>query len=118
MAPLELGTREQFQRQLDKLYANGGVKEVQKFVETEMKPGRLVHLGRPGGGDTSRTFRLIDREMRRCESGGATQLDKPPILPRASTMLRMGDGGAIETWQRLEARTPYSITVWWSAEGK
>ncbi len=118
MPPLELGSREQFMRDIDKIFATGGLAAVRDFLEAELAPGRLVIYGRTGGVDTPRTYRLIDREMRRCDQGGATLLDNPPILARASAMLRVDESGRIETWQRLESRQPYSITVWWSDAGK
>lgn len=118
LPPLELGSREQFTRQIDNLFATGGMAAVRDYVEAELAPGRVVIYGRPGGVDVPRTYRLIDREMRRCDPAGATLLDKPPILARAAAMLRIDDNGRIETWRRLQSRQPYSITVWWSEGGK
>ncbi len=114
MPPLELGSRDQFMRDVDKMIATGGLAAVRDFLEAELVPGRVVIYGRTAAGDTPRTYRLIDREMRRCDQGGATLLDKPPVLARASAMLRIDDNGRIENWQRLESRQPFSITVWWS----
>lgn len=117
MSPLELGSRDQFMRELDKLFASGGLAAVRDFVEAELVPGRLVNYGKSGGAE-ARTYRLIDRELRRCDQGGATLLNKPPVLARASAMLRIDGNGRIESWQRLDARQPYSITVWWGDAGK
>lgn len=114
MSPLELGTRDEFMRELDKLHATGGLASVRDFVEAELVPGRVVIYGKSGSADATRTYRLIDREMRQCDQGGATLLDKPPVLARAAAMLRIDDKGRIESWQRLEARQPYTVTVWWS----
>jgi hypothetical protein len=114
MPPLELGSREQFMRDIDKIFATGGLAAVRDFLEAELVPGRVVIYGRTGTGETPRTYRLIDREMRRCDQGGATLLDKPPVLARVSAMLRIDDNGRIENWQRLESRQPFSITVWWN----
>lgn len=101
-------------RELDKIYATGGLASVLEFVEAELVPGRVVIYGKAGSADASQTNRLIDREMRRCDQGGATLLDQPPVLARASAKLRIDGKGRIESWQRLEARQPYTITVWWS----
>lgn len=118
LSPLKLGSGEQFMREMDKLFASGGMPAVRDFVETELVPGRLVIYGRADGAGAPQTYRLIDREIRRCDRGGATLLDQPPVLARSSAMLRIEDNEGLETWQRLEARQPYSITVWWSAAEK
>ncbi len=115
---LELGSREQFMKRIDNLFATGGLAAVRDYVEAELVPGRVIIYGRSGGVDAPRTYRLIDREMRRCDQSGGTLLDKPPILARAVALLRIDDNGRIESWQRLESRQPYSITVWWSDGGK
>lgn len=118
MQPLELGSRDHFMREIDKMFATSGLASVRDYVEAELVPGRVVIYGRSSGVDVPRTYRLIDREIRRCDQGGATLLDQPPVLARFSAMLRIDDSARIESWQRLDARTSYIITVWWSDAGK
>ncbi len=118
MLPLELGTPDQFIKELDKMFASGGLASVRDYVEAEMVPGRLLIYGKSVGGETPRTYRLIDRELRHCDRNGATILNKAPVLARSSAMMKVDDSVLIENWRRQDVSQPYSFTVWWSESGK
>lgn len=116
LAPLPLGTREQFLAQLDKFYAAGGLDAVRDYVEKEWVPGRLLK-GTVFAGEVS-AGHIIDREVRRCDRQGALLLDKAPVLPRVTPDNRMGQQQvSLETWTRLDNQQPYELMLWYVADG-
>lgn len=113
---LEIGTREQFNVRLSKLAATGGLEAVKGFMETEIVPGRAL-LASNSGSEPLTEWRVLDREVRRCDSEGVTPLDKPPLVLRASNVLRAGGRVQIDRWPRLEGPQPFVVTIWWVAAG-
>jgi hypothetical protein len=111
---LEVGTREQFGQRLSRLAAKGGLDAVKEFVENEILPGRAL-LAADSASEPLTERRVLDREMRRCDSEGVAPLDKPPVVPRASNSLRVSDKVQIQTLQRLEGQQPFVVTIWWMA---
>ena len=109
---LEIGTREQFAQRLSKLSVAGGIDAVKAWVEKEIVPGRAL-LATDTASQPLSERRVLDREVRRCDSEGVTPLDKPPLLPRASSSLRIGGKVQIQTWPRLEGPQPFLVTIWW-----
>ncbi len=115
LAPLDVGTRDQFLTQLDQLYTAGGLDAVHDYVEKEWVPGRLVRGGIFSTADIVGA-RIIDREVRRCDHQGAALIDKAPVLPRVTPDLRVGRNGHLETWTRLQEVQPFYLTVWFVGE--
>ena len=113
---LELGIREQFGVRLSKLAVTGGLEAVKQFVEKEIVPGRAL-MAADSASAPLMERRVLDREMRHCDTEGVTPLDKPPLVPRASSVLRAGDKVKIQSWQRLEGSQPFVVTIWWVAPG-
>jgi hypothetical protein len=111
---LELGVREQFGIRLSKLASTGGLEAVKQFVEKEIVPGRAL-MAADSSADPLVERRVLDREVRQCDSEGVAPLDKPPLVPRASNVLRAGDKVKIQSWQRLEGPQPFVVTIWWVA---
>jgi hypothetical protein len=117
LPPLELGTRDKFMEMLDSMSVTGGLGAVQKYVDKEFVPGRLITGGQsPGGG--VRAHRLIDREIRQTDREGGALLDRPPVLARSSPMMRASDESQIESWPRLNSHPAYALTVWWIDVGR
>lgn len=111
---LEVGTREQFGLRLSRLATKGGLDAVKEFVEKEILPGRAL-LAADSASEALTERRVLDREMRSCDSEGVAPLDKPPLVPRASNALRVSQKVQIQTLQRLEGPQPFVVTIWWMA---
>jgi hypothetical protein len=115
LAPLEVGTRDQFSSQLDQLYAAGGLDAVRDYVAKEWVPGRLVHGSIFTVLDVT-TARIIDREVRRCDQQGSAMPNKPPVLARSAPELHIGREARLETWTRLKEMQSFYLTVWYVPE--
>ena len=115
LAPLDLGTRDQFMAQLDQLFTSGGLDAVHDYVEKEWVPGRLLRGSVFSTADVANA-RIIDRELRRCDRQGAALMDKAPVLPRVSPDLHVGRKGHLETWTRIKELQSFYLTVWFVSE--
>ena len=111
---LEIGSREQFGVRLSKIALTGGLDAVKGFVEKEIVPGRALIASDSASEPLTKRL-VLDREVRSCDSEGVTPLDKPPLLLRASSVLRAGGRVQIQTWPRLEGPQPFVVTIWWVA---
>lgn len=112
LPPMVLGSAEVFNVQLDSLFKEGGVKKVGDYVERTFEPGRALTLMSSHKSEPSRTFIILDRELRRCDPEGVVQLAEPPIVPRSATTLRMNARSSIQSWSRLRLDTPFILTLW------
>lgn len=115
LAPLDLGTREQFLAHLDQLFNVGGLGAIHDYVEKEWVPGRLLKGSVFSTADVSEA-RIIDREVRRCDRQGSALLDKAPLLSRVTPDLHVGRQGHLETWTKLESQQSFVLTVWYVSE--
>ena len=113
---LEIGTREQFGVRLSKLSATGGLEALKEFVEKELVPGRAL-MTSDSASDPMTERRVLDREVRRADSEGVTPMDKPPLVLRASSVLRAGGKVQIQKWERLDGAQPFVVTIWWVLPG-
>lgn len=109
LPPLDLGSPEDFQKTLDRLDTEGGLGLVQRWVEGQLVPGRLLVVG-----DTtpSRRLSLVDREMRPCTPEGVPLFDRPAQVDRTSRTFQLGTQGVTHTWTRSSGDSPFTLTVW------
>jgi hypothetical protein len=111
LEPLDVGTRDEFLAQLDKIFLAGGLDEIHDYVEKEWVPGRLVRASIFATQDLARA-RIVDREVRRCDRQGIDIMDKAPVLARATPDLHVGKSVHLETWMRAEGTESFHLIVW------
>jgi hypothetical protein len=113
LPPLSLGTQDQFNQHLDKLFGTGGMSAIRDYVNKEFVPGRTFTIPATSVGDRPFTYILVDREIRRCSSEGVIMMDVPPPLPRLVANMKLGNDAQIEHWSREASHDPFRLTVWW-----
>lgn len=109
---LTIPPTEDFYLHLDKLTEAETLDAVRDYVEREFVPGRTLILAASHKSESPRRLTIIDREVRRTNAQGVTLLDKAPIVPRASTNLKVGPDVIMQTWSRPHVSLPYFINVW------
>ncbi len=109
---LSIPTTEDFYLHLDKLTDAQTLDALRDYVEREFVPGRTLILAASHKSEPPRRLTIIDREVRRTNAQGVTLLDKAPIVPRASTNLKVSEEVIMQNWSRPHGTLPYFINVW------
>lgn len=112
LPPLDLGSQEDFNKTLDRLQSEGGFSMIQRWVESQLVPGRTLIIAGATPSQPSSRLALIDREIRPCDRDGTLMINQPATVPRKTSHLKLGSNAVTVSWTRPDAESPFTLTTW------